>query len=104
MVYLGAQGQSRSQEQSDHLGQTSTNCLPPSQLPTYPMQIGPDPALLELSSFAVPFFKESHKSLGFSLAIFELHTTDSVNFAHHPKSLSSYGFVQMYTNIALPHP
>lgn len=81
-VNLGAQGQSESQEQSDHLGQSNANCHSPSQLPTHHwccMQIGPNPALLELSSFAVPFFRESHKSRGFSLAISELYTTDTVN-------------------------
>lgn len=68
LINLGAQGQSESQEQSDHLGQTNANCCLSSQLPTHRWccrHIAPNPALLDLSSFAAPFFKESHKSMGF---------------------------------------
>lgn len=75
-VNLGPQGQ------SDHLGQTGANCHPPSQLPTHCWccrQTGPNPALLELGTFAVSFFKESYKSVRFFLAISELYATNSVN-------------------------
>lgn len=79
------------QEQSDQLGQASANCRLPSQLPTYLsccVQIGPNPALLELGSFVVPF-NESHESVGFSLAISELHISDRVNASEfYPQSKS----------------